>query len=222
MYAALVLLSITLAVNVIGTAIVARADAPVAGARDEQPADRDLPGVQGRRPRPARDARCDRRARCSARCSASIAITAVARGLCPAVLRADDARVSRRIAAELGGADELPPAALASGGGFGNAIVGTLMMVGIATLLSVPCGILAASYLAPIGPRHATSHVVRFVAKVLTGLPSVLAGVFAYAAVVLVDRRILRAGRRRGARGADDSDGAADRRGGDQDGAGAA
>jgi phosphate transport system permease protein len=80
----------------------------------------------------------------------------------------------------------LPPAALASGGGFGNAIVGTLTMVIIATLLAVPCGILAASYLALIGPETTTSHVVRFVAKVLTGLPSVLAGVFAYAAVVLV------------------------------------
>jgi phosphate transport system permease protein len=80
----------------------------------------------------------------------------------------------------------LPPAALASGGGFGNAIAGTLTMVGIATLLAVPCGILAASYLALIGPETLTSHVVRFVAKVLTGLPSVLAGVFAYAAVVLV------------------------------------
>lgn len=46
-----------------------------------------------------------------------------------------------------------PPSALASGGGFGNAIVGTLTMVGIATLLAVPAGILAASYLALIGPE---------------------------------------------------------------------
>jgi phosphate transport system permease protein len=79
-----------------------------------------------------------------------------------------------------------PPAALAAGGGFGNAIAGTLTMVGIAVLLSVPSGILAASFLAYIGPDTRTSGIVRFVAKVLTGLPSVLAGVFAYAAVVLV------------------------------------
>lgn len=78
-----------------------------------------------------------------------------------------------------------PPSALASGGGFGNAIVGTLTMVGIATLLAVPAGILAASYLALIGPEARTASAVRFAAKVLTGLPSVLAGVFAYAAVVL-------------------------------------
>ena len=78
-----------------------------------------------------------------------------------------------------------PPAALAAGGGFGNALVGTLTMVGIATLISVPTGILAASYLALIGPETRTAAAVRFAAKVLTGLPSVLAGVFAYAAVVL-------------------------------------
>ncbi len=78
-----------------------------------------------------------------------------------------------------------PPAAFAAGGGFGNAIVGTLTMVGIAVVLSVPCGVLAATYLALIGPESRLSSAVRFGAKVLTGLPSVLAGVFAYAAVVL-------------------------------------
>lgn len=78
-----------------------------------------------------------------------------------------------------------PPAALAAGGGFGNAILGTVVMVGIATLIAVPSGILAASYLALIGPETRTAAAVRFAAKVLTGLPSVLAGVFAYAAVVL-------------------------------------
>jgi phosphate transport system permease protein len=50
----------------------------------------------------------------------------------------------------------------------------------------VPCGILAASYLALLGPETRLASAVRFAAKVLTGLPSVLAGVFAYAAVVLV------------------------------------
>jgi phosphate transport system permease protein len=79
----------------------------------------------------------------------------------------------------------MPPAALAAGGGFGNAIVGTLAMVAIAAGWSVPSGILAAAYLAFVGPESRTSAAVRFTAKVLTGLPSVLAGVFAYAAVVL-------------------------------------
>lgn len=81
---------------------------------------------------------------------------------------------------------ELPPTAFEMGGGFGNAIVGTLLMVGIAILLSVPLGILAAVFLAEIDPGSKVSEVTRFCAKTLTGLPSILAGVFAYAAVVLV------------------------------------
>lgn len=81
---------------------------------------------------------------------------------------------------------ELPPTAFETGGGFGNAIVGTLVMVGIASLLSVPLGVMAAVFLAEFGPKSKVAEVTRFCAKTLTGLPSILAGVFAYAAVVLV------------------------------------
>jgi phosphate transport system permease protein len=81
---------------------------------------------------------------------------------------------------------ELPPTAFEDGGGFGNAIVGTLVMVGIAALLSVPFGILAAVFLAEFDPESKTAAAVRFCAKTLTGLPSILAGVFAYATVVLL------------------------------------
>ncbi len=80
----------------------------------------------------------------------------------------------------------LPPTAFEEGGGFGNAIVGTLVMVGIAALISVPFGILAAVFLAEFDPNSRTAAVVRLCAKTLTGLPSILAGVFAYAAVVLL------------------------------------
>jgi phosphate transport system permease protein len=81
---------------------------------------------------------------------------------------------------------ELPPAGFEMGGGFGNAIVGTLVMVGIGGLLSIPVGILAAVFLAELGPDSRLAQAARFAAKTLTGLPSILAGVFAYAAVVLV------------------------------------
>jgi len=80
---------------------------------------------------------------------------------------------------------ELPPAGFELGGGIGNAIVGTLVMVGIATLISVPVGILAGVYLADLGPDTKVANAARFLAKTLTGLPSILAGVFIYAAVVL-------------------------------------
>ena len=81
---------------------------------------------------------------------------------------------------------ELPPAAFELGGGFGNAIVGTVEMVGIAALISVPFGILAAVFLSEVAPESRLANVVRLCAKLLTGFPSILAGVFAYGAVVLV------------------------------------
>ncbi|MGM0654579.1 MAG: phosphate ABC transporter permease PstA [Thermodesulfobacteriota bacterium] len=82
----------------------------------------------------------------------------------------------------------LPPGAFDGPGvgGFGNAIVGTAFMVGIAGLISVPFGILAAIYLAELDPHSKVSEIARFCAKTMTGLPSIIAGVFAYAVVVLV------------------------------------
>ena len=79
---------------------------------------------------------------------------------------------------------ELPPSALEQGGGFGNAIVGTLIIVALAIIATVPIGLLTAIYLAQDkGGR--LRDIVRFCAKVLTGFPSILAGVFAYGAIVL-------------------------------------
>ena len=80
----------------------------------------------------------------------------------------------------------LPPAGFEMGGGFGNAIVGTLVMVGLGALLAIPVGVLAAVYLAEVGPTTRLARIARFATKTLTGMPSILAGVFAYAVVVLV------------------------------------
>lgn len=80
---------------------------------------------------------------------------------------------------------ELPPAGFEMGGGFGNALVGTFFMVGIAALIAIPVGILAAIFLAELGPHSKLATVARFSAKTLTGVPSILAGVFAYAMVVI-------------------------------------
>ena len=81
---------------------------------------------------------------------------------------------------------QLPPAPLEQGGGFGNAIVGTLIIVVLAALISVPLGILSAVFMAQAPDGNRLASAVRFSAKVLTGFPSILAGVFAYGAVVLV------------------------------------
>jgi phosphate transport system permease protein len=79
---------------------------------------------------------------------------------------------------------ELPPAPLEQGGGFGNAIVGTVVIVALAVLATVPIGLLTAIYLAQSRDSR-TAFIVRFCAKVLTGFPSILAGVFAYGTIVL-------------------------------------
>jgi phosphate transport system permease protein len=80
---------------------------------------------------------------------------------------------------------ELPPAPLEQGGGFGNAIAGTLVIVGIAMAVSVPVGLLTAIYLSQ-EENSRLAGTVRFCAKILTGFPSILAGVFAYGVVVML------------------------------------
>ncbi|MBF0505674.1 MAG: phosphate ABC transporter permease PstA [Nitrospirae bacterium] len=80
---------------------------------------------------------------------------------------------------------QLPPAPMEQGGGFGNAILGTLIMVALAALISIPLGILSAVYLAQSRPESPFAGAVRFGAKILTGFPSILAGVFAYGVLVL-------------------------------------
>ena len=79
---------------------------------------------------------------------------------------------------------QLPPAPFAKNGGFGNAILGTLLMVGIGAIISVPFGVLAAIYLTEFSsPKFA--RWIRFATNVLSGVPSIIAGVFAYGIVVL-------------------------------------
>lgn len=84
---------------------------------------------------------------------------------------------------------ELPPAAGMSGGGFGNAVVGTMVMVGLGLAFSAPPSIMAAIYICEYAPGGRLAASVRFVAKLLTGIPSIICGVFAFAVVVVVTGR---------------------------------
>lgn len=72
-----------------------------------------------------------------------------------------------------------PPAAGATGGGVANAIVGTLLIVGVGTLVGLPIGIGAGIYLSEY-PGTAFARSVRFIADVLNGTPSVIAGIFVW------------------------------------------
>jgi phosphate transport system permease protein len=69
------------------------------------------------------------------------------------------------------------------GGGVANAIVGTLIIVGLASLLAVPLGGLIGVFLSEFG-RNRLGDSVRFVSDVMTGLPSIAFGLFGYAVLV--------------------------------------
>jgi phosphate transport system permease protein len=72
-----------------------------------------------------------------------------------------------------------------SGGGLANAIVGTLVLTGAATLLAVPIGLMAGIYLAEFSDDSKAGDYSRFSANVLMGMPSIIVGVFAYTLVVV-------------------------------------
>jgi len=71
-----------------------------------------------------------------------------------------------------------------AGGGMANAILGTLMLIGIASAIAVPVGLIAGVYLAEYAGRTFPA-VVRFTADVLNGIPSIVIGIFAYGLAVL-------------------------------------
>ncbi|NJN57245.1 MAG: phosphate ABC transporter permease PstA [Leptolyngbyaceae cyanobacterium SL_5_9] len=81
---------------------------------------------------------------------------------------------------------ELPPPPLSDGGGFRNALIGTLITVFIGSLICVPFGVLAAVYQSEFGRGSKLASVIRFCTNVLSGVPSIIAGLFAYGLVVLV------------------------------------
>jgi phosphate transport system permease protein len=79
---------------------------------------------------------------------------------------------------------ETTPAPGGEGGGLINAIVGSLLMVGAATLISTPVGILAGIYLAEYGEESWLAQVTRFVTDIMLSAPSIVIGLFVYAIYV--------------------------------------
>jgi phosphate transport system permease protein len=73
------------------------------------------------------------------------------------------------------------------GGGMANAIVGSGVILGIASLIGVPFGVGAGIYLAEFG-RNRLGDAIRFTADVLNGVPSIVVGIVAYSIVVLYQR----------------------------------
>jgi phosphate transport system permease protein len=73
--------------------------------------------------------------------------------------------------------------------GFANAIVGTLTMVGIATLFSVPLGIMTGIFVSEFAQGSPIANGIRFVTVILSSVPSVIVGVFAYGVLVITTKQ---------------------------------
>jgi len=76
------------------------------------------------------------------------------------------------------------PAPGSDGGGLLNPIIGSLMMVGFATLISTPIGIFAGMYLAEYGEESRFAQITRFVTDIMLSAPSIVIGLFIYAIYV--------------------------------------
>ena len=82
---------------------------------------------------------------------------------------------------------QIPKPVGETGGGMANAIGGSIMMLGMASMIGVPLGVGAGVYLAEYG-RNKWGNMVRFTADVLNGVPSIVIGLTAYAMVVVVQK----------------------------------
>src|SRR5439155_1268838 len=76
--------------------------------------------------------------------------------------------------------DAIPVSSRRAGPGMGPAIVGTLLVTGGATLIAVPLGVLGAVFLNEYGGSSKFARLVRFMAMVMTGVPSIVMGLFVY------------------------------------------
>jgi phosphate transport system permease protein len=79
---------------------------------------------------------------------------------------------------------KLPAGPGESGGGMGNAIVGSFELIAIASVIGIPIGFIAGIYLSEFGGLS-FPFIIRYVADLLNGVPSIVVGIFAYAVIVL-------------------------------------
>jgi phosphate transport system permease protein len=81
--------------------------------------------------------------------------------------------------------DDLPFVDRLPGGGMGPAVVGTLLITGAASLMAIPLGVLGGIYLNEYGGKRPLARLIRFLSEVMTGVPSIVMGLFIYTLVVL-------------------------------------
>jgi phosphate transport system permease protein len=81
--------------------------------------------------------------------------------------------------------EDLPFVDRLPGGGMGPAVVGTLLITGAAALMAIPLGVLGGIYLNEYGGKRPLARLIRFLSEVMTGVPSIVMGLFIYTLVVL-------------------------------------
>ncbi|MDZ5457448.1 phosphate ABC transporter permease PstA [Azohydromonas lata] len=79
---------------------------------------------------------------------------------------------------------QMTPAPQSEGGGLANALMGSLLMVGLATLIGTPIGVMAGIYLAEYGRKGLLGAATRFINDILLSAPSIVIGLFVYSVVV--------------------------------------
>jgi phosphate transport system permease protein len=72
------------------------------------------------------------------------------------------------------------------GGGIYHALIGTLLITGAAAVISIPIGLFTSIYLVEYGQQNSLARWIRFLVDVMTGIPSIVAGLFAYALFALI------------------------------------
>jgi phosphate transport system permease protein len=82
--------------------------------------------------------------------------------------------------------ERIPNSPRRSGPGMGPAIVGTLIITGAASLMAIPLGVLGAIYLNEYGKQNRLARLIRMMADVMTGVPSIVMGLFIFIVWVLV------------------------------------
>jgi phosphate transport system permease protein len=80
---------------------------------------------------------------------------------------------------------QLPPLANTPGGGMGNAIQGTLLLVALSAAIGLPIGLFSGVYVTEYGSTNRYGSTIRFLGDVLAGIPSIVTGVLAYSLIVL-------------------------------------
>lgn len=80
---------------------------------------------------------------------------------------------------------EMTPPPNTEGGGLANAMMGSLLLVGVATLIGTPLGILSGIYLAEYGRNNWLASIIRFINDVLLSAPSIIIGLFVYMVMIV-------------------------------------